>query len=680
MIGKKLSHYTVIAKLGEGGMGEVYRAEDTKLGRQVAIKVLPAEMASSQERLERFQREAKALAALDHPGIVTVYSVEESDDVHFLTMQLVEGEPLDRLIPENGLGADRILEIGTAIAEALAAAHEKGIVHRDLKPSNIMVTGDGRVKVLDFGLAKFAAPESGQLLSSEVATELHTRAGVVMGTVPYMSPEQVAGRAVDETTDIFSLGVVLYEMATGERPFDGPSSAELVSSILRDTPRPLAELRTDLPEPLAHVIGRCLEKGTADRIPSARALREALAAVGSAPPRAQTEEAPISRAVATAVSGTTSTDEGFWVAVLPFECTGSSADITALAEGLSEEIGTGLSRFSYLRVIARSSSSANADSAGDVRSVGRELGARYVMEGSLRQAGGQLRVAVQLVDASTGAHLWAETYDRPFAPDQIFAIQDDLVPRVVSTCADHFGVLARAISEAVRGRPLAELTPYEALMRGFGYHSRLTPEEHAEARDLLERAVEQAPNNADCWAMLSWVYSHEFAHEFNPRPGSLDRALTAARRAVDIAPSNHLAQQVLAVALFFRKETAGCLSAAERSMELNPLDGSNEAIFLIAFSGDWERGCKLIRRSMELNPHHPGWFRSVLSLDEYRRADYRAAVDEAVKANVPDLFWTQFILAAAHGQMGDLTAARKALAYLLELKSEFAERGEELNV
>ncbi|MGB5294665.1 MAG: serine/threonine-protein kinase, partial [Thermoanaerobaculia bacterium] len=189
MIGKKLSHYTVIAKLGEGGMGEVYRAEDTKLGRQVAIKVLPAEMASSPERLERFQREAKALAALDHPGIVTVYSVEESDDVHFLTMQLVEGEPLDRLIPDNGLGVDRVLEIGTAIAEALAAAHEKGIVHRDLKPSNIMVTGDGRVKVLDFGLAKFAAPQSGQLMGSE--------------------------------------------MATGERPFDGPSSAELVSSILR---------------------------------------------------------------------------------------------------------------------------------------------------------------------------------------------------------------------------------------------------------------------------------------------------------------------------------------------------------------------------------------------------------------------------------------------------------------
>ena len=213
-------------------MGEVYRAEDTKLGREVAIKVLHADIASSEERLERFRREAQALAALDHPGIVTVYSVEESDGVHFLTMQLVEGEPLDRLIPEEGLGVDRILEIGTAVAEALAAAHEKGIVHRDLKPSNIMVTSDGRVKVLDFGLAKFAAPQTKPPLDSQMATALQTREGIAIGTVPYMSPEQIASRAVDARTDIFSLGVVLYEMATGQRPFEGQSSAELASAIL----------------------------------------------------------------------------------------------------------------------------------------------------------------------------------------------------------------------------------------------------------------------------------------------------------------------------------------------------------------------------------------------------------------------------------------------------------------
>jgi TolB-like protein/predicted Zn-dependent protease len=215
-------------------------------------------------------------------------------------------------------------------------------------------------------------------------------------------------------------------------------------------------------------------------------------------------------------------------------------------------------------------------------------------------------------------------------------------------------------------------------MRGFGYHFRLTPEEHAEAREALEQAVEQAPSNADCWAMLAWVYAHEFAHDFNPRPNSLDRALEAARRAVDIAASNHLAQQVLAVVLFFRKEVAGCRIAAERSMALNPMDGSNEAFFLITFLGEWERGCTLIRGAMELNPHHPGWYRAPLGVNEYRKKDYRSAVDEAVNANSPDVFWINFILAAAHGQLGELHAARKAIDALLIQKPEFARSGRQL--
>ena len=284
---------------------------------------------------------------------------------------------------------------------------------------------------------------------------------------------------------------------------------------------------------------------------------------------------------------------------------------------------------------------------------------------------------MQLVDAATGAHLWAETYDRHLQPDQIFALQDDLNPRIVSTCADHFGVLARSICDAVRVKDASQLSPYEALMRGFGYHHRLTPGEHAEARDVLERAVEQAPNNADCLAMLSWIYSHEFGHGFNARPGSLDRALAAAQRAVELAPSNHLAFQTLAVARFFRKERAGCLSAAERAMALNPLDASNEAIFLIAFTGNWERGCSLIRRAMDLNPHHPGWYRLVLALDAYRTANYRDAVHEATKANVPGVFWTNVILAAAHAQLGELDSARRALQRLISQKEDFAESARE---
>ncbi len=240
VIGTTLAHYRITAALGSGGMGEVWRATDTKLGREVALKVLPEEMAADPERLDRFRREAMMLASLDHPGVVGVYSVEESEGQHFLTMQLVEGESLDGLIPSDGMAVDRILEIASAVAEALAAAHDRGIVHRDLKPANVMVAPDGQVKVLDFGLAKIAVPQPDGPLDSEMETDLHTREGVVMGTVPYMSPEQVSAQAVDLRTDIFSLGVMLYEMASGQRPFGGRSTAELSSAILRDTPPSLS--------------------------------------------------------------------------------------------------------------------------------------------------------------------------------------------------------------------------------------------------------------------------------------------------------------------------------------------------------------------------------------------------------------------------------------------------------
>jgi len=673
VIGTTLGHYRVLEKLGEGGMGEVYRATDSKLGRAVALKVIPAEM-SQPDRLERFRREAKAIAAIDHPNIVTVFSVEEADGVHFLTMQLVEGQPLDRVIPEGGLPLDRMLQIAEAIAEALAAAHDKGIVHRDLKPANVMIAADGRVKVLDFGLAKeMRATESAD---ATLTVAGHTEVGIVMGTPAYMSPEQIGGRTVDYRTDIFSLGILLYQMASGRRPFEGSTSIELASVILRDTPRPLSEVRSDVPADLARLIRRCLEKDPQRRVQTARDVANEVREIARSV--TQYTEVESARSLATEGSGATRTDEGFWVAVLPFKYTGTNADLAALAEALSEEIVTGLSRFSYLRVIARSSTLRYANTAVDVRAVGKEIGARYIMEGSLRQAGSQLRVAVQLVDATTGAHLWAETYDRHFQPDQVFAMQDELIPRIVSTCADSFGVLARSISDAVRGKEAGQLSPYEALMRGFGYHHRLTPVEHAEARDALERAVEQAPGNADCWAMLSWIYSHEYGHGFNARPGSLDRALAAARRAVDLAPSNHLAYQTLAVALFFRKDIAGCLSAAERALALNPLDGSNEAIFLITFTGDWERGCALVARAMELNPHHPGWYRVVFALNEYRKANYRATVDEVVKANVPGIFWTNVLLAAAYGQLGEIDAARNALRDLLAQKADFGESARQL--
>ena len=652
-------------------MGEVYRATDTKLGRDVALKVLPAETARDPERLARFQREARAVAALNHPHIVTLYSVEEAEGIHFLTMELVSGQSLDRHISEGGLPVERIVEIASALAEALAAAHEKSIVHRDLKPANVMVTDDGRVKVLDFGLAK--ETRATDPVNATLTSASNTQAGIVMGTPAYMSPEQISGRVVDHRTDIFSLGVVLHEMATGRRPFEATSSAELASAILRDTPPLVTDVRADLPGDLARVIRRCLEKDPRHRVQTARDVSNEFRDL--ARHVSQKMPTPTSRAVTRPDSGAVRADEGFWVAVLPFKYSGGSADLTALTEGLTEDIVTGLSRFSYLRVIARSSTAKYSSESGDVRAIGKELGARYVMEGTLRQAGTRLRLAVRLVDATSRTHLWAETFDRAFVAEEIFELQDDLVPRIVSTVADTHGILPYSMHQTLRNRNPDELSPYEALLRGFAYFKHVNAADHAGARAALEKAVQQAPGNADCWAMLSMLYREENNHGFNVRPDPVGRALAAARRAapVDTAPSNHLAHHALASVLFFRRETQAFRSAAQRAIELNPMDGFTIGYmgFLISYSGDWERGCALMEKARNLNPNHPGWYWFPPFFNAYRKGDYRAALEFALKVNMPGFWRNELALAATYGQLGELELARNAARELLAARSGF---------
>jgi TolB-like protein/tetratricopeptide (TPR) repeat protein len=670
VIGRTLSHYRINAAIGKGGMGYVYRATDSKLGREVALKVLPPEVSRDPERLARFQREARAVAALNHPHIVTIHSVDEADGVHFLTMELVEGQSLDRLIPPSGLPVERIVKIANALAEALAAAHEKGIVHRDLKPANVMVTDDGRVKVLDFGLAKdVLADVTG---NATLTSTGQTQAGMVMGTPAYMSPEQIAGRTLDHRTDIFSLGIVLHEMATGRRPFEGTSPAELASAILRDSPPLVTDVRVDLPSDLARVIRRCLEKEPRYRVQTACDVSNELRDLVRTASRKEPATNSAQRAVASDDSGEARAEEGFWIAVLPFKC-GANVELTALADGITDDIVTGLSRFSYLRVIARSSTLRYAHSELDVRAVGRELGGRYVMEGSLRQAGSRLRIAVQLVDAHSGAHLWAETYDRTFRPEEIFELQDDLVPRIVSTVADTYGVLPRTMSEALRNLDPEQLTPYEAVLRSFAHFPRLSAVEHAEAQAGLERAVQQAPGYADGWAMLSMLYREEYTHGFNVRSDPIGRAHAAARRAVEAAPSNHLAYHALASAQFFRRELQAFRNSAERAIALNPMDGFTAAYlgFLIAYAGNWERGCALAERARALNPHHPGWYWFPSFFDSYRNRDYRAALDFALKVNMPNFWRTNLALATAYGQLGEREEARNAVRELLALRPDF---------
>jgi TolB-like protein/Tfp pilus assembly protein PilF len=313
-------------------------------------------------------------------------------------------------------------------------------------------------------------------------------------------------------------------------------------------------------------------------------------------------------------------------------------------------------------------------SAADAQSAGKELGARYVMEGSLRQVGTKVRLAVQLMDAATGAHLWAESYERAFSPEAVFELQDELAPRIVATVADMHGVLPRTMSEALRSRTPEQLSPYEAVLRSFGYSARVTPEELAAARSGLESAVRKAPEYADAWAMLSWLCIQDYAQSFNLQADSLASGLTAARRAVEAAPSNHLAQSVLAQALFFHKEFQSFRNAAERSVELNPMDRDTIAFMgeLLTYTGDAERGLALSGRAKQLNPNNPGWYWYADFYDAYRRGDDRAALDAALKVNLPGQWFSHAATAAACGQLGDRKGANKALKDLLKLRPDFA--------
>ena len=519
MIGQTISHYKIIEKLGEGGMGVVYKAEDTRLGRIVALKFLAAHLVSNADDRKRFFREARAAAALSHPNICTIYEISETDGRTFISMAYLEGRELADEIAEGPMEIQRMLDLATQYADGLAEAHSKGVVHRDIKPANLFVTPNGRGVVLDFGLAQLASTDSRL-----------TREGTTLGTVHYMSPEQTTGTEIDAATDVWALGCVLYEMLAGDPPFRGHYEQAIVYSILNENPEPLG---ISAPEVEA-VIRHCLAKKPEERYQDGEALHRALLELQPSPRASGTETAAAPSAVPR-------------VAVLPLKTHASDAELESFGEGLTEEITSGLSQFRHL-VVVSASAAAGFQGPVDVREVSKELGARFVLEGSIRKAGSSIRVNVRLLDAAAGTHLWAERFDRDLSGSDIFAVQDELTGRIVATVADPFGVLTRSLSALAKAKPIDTLTAHECVLRWFSYWNQARPDEHAEMRTALEQALEREPNHADARACLSLLYLDEFRLDFNARPDALDRALHTAQRALELAATSQLAYRSLAEA------------------------------------------------------------------------------------------------------------------------------------
>ena len=587
--GSPLGPYLLHERLGAGGMGEVYRASDPRLGREVAIKVLPAARADTPADRARFEREARAVAALSHPNIVTIHDFGFEAGVCYSVTELLQGEPLQARIGRGPLPWRDALRLAAEICDGLGAAHARGIVHRDLKPSNLFLLDDGRVKILDFGIA---------LVQGRATLEASERTlpGLVMGSLGYMAPEQVTGERVDARADVFALGCVLHEMLTGKKAFGGRTALESMAIVLRDAPPAADELNPDVPAELARLVERCLEKDVAARVRSAADLAAELRALAdeTRPTQPATQRLrPISGRPA-------SGDAVRSIAVLPIANGSTEADAEYLSDGVTESLIRSLSQLPNLRVMARSTVFRWKGRELDAREVGRELGVETVLIGRLQERAGRIIVSAELVDTQSGACLWSEQYNRPMG--DIFALEEDIARRIserlrVRLSGTEQGLLSRRSTE--------DSEAYRLYLRGRFLWNRRSDESLARARDFFQQAIDQDPGYALAWAGLADTWNVlPFWGLKGPRD-AFPRAQAAAQRALELDPLLAEAHAALAYSRFyFDWDWAAAESGFGRALELNPNYATGHHGYGVALGlhGDGARAIAELRRAQDLDP------------------------------------------------------------------------------
>ncbi len=694
MVGRTLSHFRFEERIASGGMGVLYRATDLKLHRQVAIKVLRTDILARPDSRERFLREARAASALNHPGIVTVYEIDSDSGVDLIAMEYVEGCTLDEMITPNGLSLESITGCAIEVAEALQFAHERGIVHRDLKPSNIMIVAGGKVKILDFGIAK-------QFYTSDVddsgvgpETQI-TQAGGVIGTLHYLSPEQASGEKVDNRTDLWSFGVTLYEMVTGELPFTGENKTEVIGAILRETQKSVSEFRSDLPAMLGEIIDKCIEKDRAERYQSAEELVSDLkklrqvAATGTTdswPPEVKKTKGLFAQrrarvavfvmiAIAAAVIiarnfipfGESPTPERKMLVVLPFENLGPSED-EYFADGVTEELTARLASIGELGVIARTSAMKYKGTGKTIGQIGKDLGVDYVLEGTIRwqRTDGRsiIRVTPQLIRVSDEIHMWAEVYERDLT--NIFQVQSEIATQVARNLDITLLGSEREVIEAV---PTENPEAYQAYLRGLEYFQRTgsLEEDLLKAVRMFERSIEFDSSFAPAYAALSRSHSDIYRLYYDYTEERITQARTEALRALELGPNlpeSHLAMGKYHYALRDYDRAFEEFEIASR-LRPNDVDVLENIALTQRRRGNFEVGVESFEKAFHLNPENVGLLVAIgytyQTLRDYQKADdyYNRAISLA-----PDL--TEAYRNKAWNQIlwtGDIEKARETLEW-----------------